>query len=174
MVTGAKVCEGMHVSERPAPPPEGRLITDALKRTGMSVRKASKAAGISEGRWRQITSGYQTMGRGVYAPVKGPAGTVAKMARVVGVTAEQLTDAGRPDAAAELSTLAGDTPPEAAGPPEESDPREARIRAMQGLNEAEKEFYIGQLRATEEAARQRAAQAEAEQAATEAERSAGA
>jgi hypothetical protein len=89
--------------ERPAPPPWGALITTALAREGLSVREAARRAGLSEGRWRQITGGYQIVSPGVYASVRGPAATLARMARVVGVTAEQLSEAGRDDAAMVLA-----------------------------------------------------------------------
>jgi hypothetical protein len=85
--------------ERPAPPPWGALIMTALAREGLSVREAARRAGLSEGRWRQITAGYQIVSPGVYAEVHGPAATIARMAWVVGVTAEQLSDVGRDDAA---------------------------------------------------------------------------
>jgi hypothetical protein len=68
----------------------------------MSAREAARRAGISEGRWRQITGGYQVVSAGVYAPVRGPAATVARMAAVVGVTPAQLRQAGRADAAKAL------------------------------------------------------------------------
>ncbi|MGO8885504.1 MAG: helix-turn-helix domain-containing protein [Streptosporangiaceae bacterium] len=88
---------------RPEPPPWGALISDALRRARMSAREAAERTGISEGRWRQIASGYQVVSAGVYAPVRGPAATLARMAAVVGVTAEELTAAGRPDAASALT-----------------------------------------------------------------------
>lgn len=84
---------------RPEPPPWGALITESLHRAGLSAREAARRAGISEGRWRQITGGYQVVSAGVYAPVRGPAATLARMAAVVGVTAAQLRQAGRADAA---------------------------------------------------------------------------
>jgi hypothetical protein len=90
------------MAERPPPPPWGALLTKALAGVQLSARKAARRAGISEGRWRQIASGYQVVSSGVYAPVHGPAETLAKMAAVAGVTPAQLTDAGRPDAAAAL------------------------------------------------------------------------
>jgi hypothetical protein len=65
----------------------------------MSAREASRRAGISEGRWRQITSGYQVVSPGVYAPVRGPAATLARMAAVAGVSGADLRAAGREDAA---------------------------------------------------------------------------
>jgi transcriptional regulator with XRE-family HTH domain len=88
--------------DRPEPPPWGALITDSLRQAGLSAREAARRAGISEGRWRQITSGYQVVSAGVYAPVRGPAATLARMAAVVGVTPAQLRQAGRADAAKAL------------------------------------------------------------------------
>lgn len=49
-------------------------------------------------------SGYQTVNR-MRVPVEGPANTLARMAQVVGVTPEQLQEAGREDAAEELRAL---------------------------------------------------------------------
>ena len=92
---------------RPAPPPWGALITTALRQAGLSAREAARRAGLSEGRWRQITSGYQVVSAGVYAPVRGPEATVARMAAVAGVTPAQLELAGRPDAAAALAAAPG-------------------------------------------------------------------
>jgi transcriptional regulator with XRE-family HTH domain len=91
------------MADRPEPPPWGALIAAALKRAGLSAREASRRAGISEGRWRQIASGYQVVTPGVYTAVRGPAATLAKMAAVAGVTAAELGEAGREDAAAELA-----------------------------------------------------------------------
>jgi len=90
------------MDERPVQPPEGKLISEALARKGLSIREASRRANISYGRWRQITSGYQNISPGVYAPVRAPAATVARMAGVVGATAAELEQAGRPDAAGAL------------------------------------------------------------------------
>ncbi len=50
---------------RPAPPPWGALITAALRQAGLSAREAARRAGLSEGRWRQITSGYQVVSAGM-------------------------------------------------------------------------------------------------------------
>lgn len=93
------------MDKRPEPPPWGKLITDALERSGLSARKAAGKVPLSEGRWRQIVSGYQNVSKGVYAPVRGPAETLARMAQVVGVTPEQLAEADREDAAAELRAM---------------------------------------------------------------------
>jgi hypothetical protein len=91
------------MAERPPPPPWGALLTKALADAQLSARKAAGRAGISEGRWRQIASGYQVVSPGVYAPVHGPAQTLARMAAAVGVSPAQLTEAGRPDAAKALT-----------------------------------------------------------------------
>jgi hypothetical protein len=87
------------MSTRPDPPPWGALITAALSRGGISAREAARQAGISEGRWRQISGGYQVVSAGVYAPVRGPAPTLARMAAVAGVAPAELRAAGRADAA---------------------------------------------------------------------------
>jgi transcriptional regulator with XRE-family HTH domain len=110
------------MADRPDPPPWGALIAAALRAAGLSAREAARRAGISEGRWRQITSGYQVVSPGVYAQVRGPAGTLARMATVAGVTPEQLTAAGRDDAARVLLRQQEDRP---AG-----DEIMARVRAM--------------------------------------------
>src|SRR5581483_795179 len=121
------------MDERPAPPPEGQLIAEALRLTGMSIRTASAKAGISYGRWRQITSGYQNISPGVYGQVKAPAATLARMAEAVGVTPERLeTEGQRPDAAKMLREItawkadqdkhpAGQAPPPAGTGPKPPD-----------------------------------------------------
>jgi transcriptional regulator with XRE-family HTH domain len=90
------------MTDRPEPPLWGALIAAALRRAGISAREAARRADISEGRWRQISSGYQVVSPGVYARVRGPAATLAKMAAVAGVTADELRAAGRADAAEAL------------------------------------------------------------------------
>jgi hypothetical protein len=92
---------------RPDPTPWGAAITAACREAGQSARAAARQAGISEGRWRQITSGYQVVSAGVYAPVRGPAHTVARMAAVAGLTAAQLRATGRDDAARLLAARGG-------------------------------------------------------------------
>jgi transcriptional regulator with XRE-family HTH domain len=92
------------MTERPDVPPEGELISAALKASGLSQRKAARLAGISEGRWRQITSGYVSV-NGEKAKVRGPDSRVALMAHVVGATAEELVAAGRAGAAEVLREI---------------------------------------------------------------------
>jgi len=87
----------------------------------MSAREAARRAGISEGRWRQIAGGYQVVSPGVYAHVRGPAATLARMASAAGVTPEQLTAAGRDDAATVMLRQQEDRP---------ADELLARVRAM--------------------------------------------
>src|ERR1700729_2100104 len=89
---------------RPEPPRWGALISAAPARQGLSAREAARRAGLSEGRWRQITGGYQVVSPGIYAEGRGPAATVARMAAVAGVTPAQLRAAGRDDAAKVLAT----------------------------------------------------------------------
>jgi hypothetical protein len=115
---------------RPEQPPEGKLIADALARAGLSIREASRRAGISYGRWRQIASGVQNVSPGSYGRVRAPAKTLAKMARVVGVTPDELHSTGREDAAAELQAFL-DAPPRASiERPSFDDPAEDRLAAQ--------------------------------------------
>lgn len=65
----------------------------------MSVSKAAKLAKISEGRWRQLAKGYQQATAETRIAAKAPAETLARMANAVGVTAEELEEVGRTDAA---------------------------------------------------------------------------
>ena len=92
--------------DRPPQPPEGLLLQRARDRRHLSQRAAARKAGMSDGRWRHIESGYQTVSAGVHAAVRAPAGTLARMAASLGVTAAELIDAGREDAAKELATVA--------------------------------------------------------------------
>ncbi|MET9218945.1 helix-turn-helix domain-containing protein [Streptomyces sp. NPDC088197] len=92
------------MTERPDAPPEGELIKVALAASGLSQREASRRAGMSDTRWRQIVSGYQSVD-GTPVPVRGRDETLARMAHVVGVRPEQFEDVGRPDAAEELRDL---------------------------------------------------------------------
>ena len=98
------------MAERPDPPAWGTVISAALGRAGLSAREAARRADLSEGRWRQITGGYQVVSPGVYAPVRGPAATLAKMAAVAGVSPAELRAAGREDAAALLASQPASQP----------------------------------------------------------------
>lgn len=95
------------MDERPAPPPESKLIKAAQKAAGLSTRKAAALAGMSESRWRQIVAGSQRVNK-QDIPFTAPAETIARMARTVGLTADRLAKA-RPEAADELRRLRPDT-----------------------------------------------------------------
>ncbi len=90
----------------PKPPPEAGLIESKRLdiKPRLSIRKAAERAGISDTRWRQITAGYQIVTKDNRVPVRAPAGTLASMARVVGVTEDELIGVGRADAADQLAT----------------------------------------------------------------------
>lgn len=88
-------------------PAEGKLIQEAMRIRGLSARKAAKDAGMSDARWRQIVNGYASAGAGQTVAVRAPDDTLARMARVVGVTPQQLTQVGRDSAAETLLTLTG-------------------------------------------------------------------
>lgn len=87
--------------------PEGALIENALRLKRMSARKAADKAGMSDARWRQIVNGYASAGAGQVVEVRGPDDAIARMARVAGVSADQLREAGRPEAADLMLTLTG-------------------------------------------------------------------
>lgn len=116
---------------RPEQRPEGKLIAAALKRSGLSQRQAAAKAGISENRWRAIMHGYQSVSAGVNAPVRGPAETVARMAKAVDVDPEQLEEVDRLDAADELRELLAIEPEETS----ETDPVK---RAREKMREAQR------------------------------------
>lgn len=119
----ARLCATIRVmTERPEQRPEGRLIGIAQKRPRLSNREAAGRAGMSEGHWRAIVSGSRSMGKDLWMPVKAPPETLARMAQVVGVTPEQLAEAGREDAAEALRAL----PPPEGGP---SEPTVAKLAA---------------------------------------------
>ena len=86
----------------PEPPAEGVLIEAARRDARLSVREAARRAGISEGWWRQVVRGYQSLSGGEHGIVRDvPAETVAKMARATDrITPERMeTEGQRPDAA---------------------------------------------------------------------------
>lgn len=136
------------VTEVPEQRPEGALIERAREARSprLSIRAAAEAAGLSDGRWRQIVNGYQSAGASQYITVVGPAETIARMAKVVGVTAEQLSEVGRGDAAGELLRLnqsiesrpvgTGSDPVDLTDlTPDEIDAVKAVIRAMRSRHE---------------------------------------
>jgi hypothetical protein len=88
-------------------PPYGELIEQARGDAGLSKREAARRAGISDAWWRYVTEGRQGD-----TPVPGTAGTVAAMARAVGLSPERLEEEGqRKDAAAALRKMLAQPPP---------------------------------------------------------------
>lgn len=134
------------MDERPEQRPEGTLIAAALKRSRLSQRQAATRAGISENRWRAIMHGYQNISAGVFAPIRGPGDTVARMARVVGVAPEQLEEAGRADAAEELRNLPPEKP---AGPDRPTVPPEVVELLDQRLAEVTERIAAREVRIVE-------------------------
>ncbi|MFF0395093.1 hypothetical protein ACFYSJ_04785 [Streptomyces sp. NPDC005248] len=109
----------------------------------MSARKAAGLAGLSDARWRQIVSGYQSVS-GSYVAVRAPADTLARMAQVVGVTPAELRNAGREDAAAELEELGAPPAPRPAPGPY-APPIDAVTAIMAALTPEEQEEVIRRL-----------------------------
>ncbi|MFT4086155.1 MAG: helix-turn-helix transcriptional regulator [Gordonia sp. (in: high G+C Gram-positive bacteria)] len=91
----------------PEVPAEAQLIRRARTRISpkLSIRAAAASVGLSEARWRQIESGYQTVRAGERSIVIAPAPTLAAMAHALNITPAQLRDAGREDAADALASL---------------------------------------------------------------------
>ncbi len=81
------------------------MIEAAATATGLSVKKLSANAGISDTRWRHIVRGWQPGAGGGQNPVVAPALTLARMAFAVGVSAEDLAKTGRTDAAELLARM---------------------------------------------------------------------
>ena len=99
----------------------GAAIRDARQQRRLSIRGAADAAGMSEGRWRQIELGYQQVASGVRVPARPKESTVRAMARAVQLDVDEaLALAGfEADAPADLDppdVLAVDLAPESIGP----------------------------------------------------------
>jgi transcriptional regulator with XRE-family HTH domain len=95
------------VSVHPETPPGADLIRHRREAAipGMSRRQAAEKAGISASQWSDVERGHKKAGSGVVVPVHATADTLARMARAVGASADDLAGAGRPDAARQLRTL---------------------------------------------------------------------
>lgn len=109
-------------------PPEGVLLEQAREHTGISQNEAARQAGISGTRWRQIVHGFastMTSPRGVK--------TLARMARVVGVTPDQMEAVGRGDVANQIRFEQGGSEPTVA---ELAAELEAMKRSSAGLEQA--------------------------------------
>lgn len=90
-----------------ASPAEAELIRQHREtgNPGLSRRQAAAKAGISASQWSDVERGHKKAGGGVIVPVQATAETLARMARVVGVSADDLAATGREDAADQLRTL---------------------------------------------------------------------
>ena len=87
------------------PPPEAGLIHRRRREASgpaLSRRQAAARAGISPSQWSDVERGSKRAGPGIVIPVRATAETLAKMAAAVGVSADELTAAGRDDAAGQL------------------------------------------------------------------------
>ncbi|OHU72506.1 hypothetical protein BKG86_00090 [Mycobacteroides chelonae] len=106
--------------------PEAALIEDlrATHVPKLTQKAAASIAGITDTRWRQVVSGYRPSRED--APkvrVIAPAQTIARMAYAVDATPQQLKDAGRDDAAAELAVILAATESDQSLPAVEALPR---------------------------------------------------
>jgi transcriptional regulator with XRE-family HTH domain len=95
------------VSVHPEPTAEAQLIGQRREALvpAMSRRQAAAKAGISPSQWSDVERGHKKAGSGVVVPVQATAETLARMARAVGVSADDLVAAGREDAARQLSAF---------------------------------------------------------------------
>lgn len=94
------------VAEKPQVTAWGEMIRTAREAATprLTVRAAAQRAGISKETWGLVERGYQHH-RGSYRAVPGLPGTVAHMAKVVGLSPDRLEAAGNPDAAGILREM---------------------------------------------------------------------
>lgn len=103
--------------ETPKPPPAAVVIRLAREAAGMTIPHSARLASISTARWSQVEAGRENR-NGIVRPVTAKAGTLARMARAVGISAERLEREGeRPDAAEILREIERQEPHLAAVPP---------------------------------------------------------
>jgi len=116
--------------ERPEPPPEAPLIDAARRSSRLTVREVTRRARISEAHWRQIVSGYESLGGGEYREVHAKPETLARIAQVIGLTPDQLRKVRRTDAAEALEEITPDPQPE---PPSYTPPVDAVYAILASL-----------------------------------------
>jgi hypothetical protein len=98
------------LADMPPAPPEAEVIRLARNATGMSAQSAAEATkahgarGVSATYWRDVERGHGGR-RGQQVAVKASDRALAAMARVVGVTPDQLTGSGREGAARVLEEI---------------------------------------------------------------------
>ncbi len=69
----------------------GRRIEAARVAARLSKRQAAKRAGISDGRWRQLEAGHETV-RGQIYSVKTTPATIARIASALGLPLDELLE----------------------------------------------------------------------------------
>jgi transcriptional regulator with XRE-family HTH domain len=85
--------------EASPPPPEAVLLYRARESAEITMADAARSAGITDTRWSQIERGHERR-KGIDVPARAKAGTLARMARAIGISPERLESEGRrPDAA---------------------------------------------------------------------------
>ena len=129
--------EGKPQVTTPEPPPEAKLITRLREDRvpPLSMREAARRAGFSVTTWMQNEQGYRKVTPAVTISIRATAEKLARMALVVGAKPEQLTEAGRGDAAGILARLI-DAGPDPAAQLEEA------LRHSRDLSEAQKRELI--------------------------------
>lgn len=140
--------------ERPPAPPEAVLIRLAREAADIRIAEAAKRAGVSVARWSQIEAGSEIR-HGNVNPVAGRAGTIARMAAEVGLTAERMASEGqRPDAAeilAEIIRQRGDSRAAAPGPDPLAayglPPRGRKLKALEDSDEPGLVPYLAEVAA---------------------------
>lgn len=135
----------MRRTTRPEPPPEAPLIDAARRQRRITVRELARQARISEALWRQIVSGYESLGAGQYREVRAKPETLARIALALGLTPEQLTRVGREDAATALEEITPEPEPQA---PPYSPPVDAVYQILAALPPEAQEEVIRRLRET--------------------------
>lgn len=97
-------------SDEPGPTLEGQLIKRVREslRPRVTAAEAAERAGISAEMWGHIERGHRSAGKGKgRVPVRATRATLAHMAFEIGVTAADLEEAGRGDAAEVLRAMDG-------------------------------------------------------------------
>jgi len=92
----------MAQNDQTTPPPEALLLRaarESRRPRKLSMRAAARRADVSETTWRHVEAGSEPRGN-MRFPYRAGAATLARMALAVGLTAERLDNAGRPDAGA--------------------------------------------------------------------------
>jgi hypothetical protein len=104
-------------------------------RPQLSMRAAAAKADLSDGRWRQIENGYQSLAQG-RIEVTAPPATLARMVRAIGGSAEDLRAIGNKEAADLLDQLVA----------AEVAAREARQRSVEAALAAHQATMVAEMR----------------------------